>query len=179
MSGGPRECSDPDHPHVLMCPAQATRIAATVVMAGMARREDGIGLVWWDLGLKELRAADAEAAVRQLVGAGIGDRSWVTARDVIRTARAIRRARHDRAPEPVPPGGLDWPAQQRFIRWYWVAVGNGEAVDTALALAAGGVGLDRYLPPAPPDTGEPVDPAYAARVRGVLEQAKRKGAGRG
>lgn len=179
MSGGPRECADQSHPHVLMCPVQASQIAASVVMAGMARREDGIGQVWWGLGLNELRAADAEAAVRDLVAGGIGERSWITARDVVRRAKAIRRARHDRAPEPVPPAGLDFKGEQRFRRWYWIAVGNGEQPDTALELAAGGVGADRYLPPAPPDTGEPVDPATAARVRGVLEQAKKKEERRG
>lgn len=179
MSGGPRDCLDPGHPHVLMCPAQATTIAASVVMAGMARREDGIGLMWWNLGLSGLRYADAEAAVRELVAGGIGDRSWITARDVIRAARAIRRRRHDRAPEPVPPSGLDFAGEQRFRRWYWIAVGNGEQPGAALDLAAGGVGADRYLPPAPPDTGEPVEPATIDTVRRVLEQAKRKGQDRG
>lgn len=162
-----------------MCPVQAAQVAASVVMAGMARREDGIGLVWWELGLRELRFADAEAAVRDLVSGGIGERSWITARDVIRRVRTIRRARHERAPEPVPPAGLDFAGEQRFRRWYWIAVGNGEQPGVALELAAGGVGADRYLPPSPPDTGEPIDPAAAARVRGVLEASKRKGGGRG
>lgn len=176
---GPKECTDPAHGHVLMCPVQATTIAATVVMAGMARREDRIGVVWWELGLKELRIADAEAAVRELVSGGIGDRSWITARDVIRAARAIRRRRHERAPEPVPPDGLDAGGRSRFLRWYWTAVGNGEAPDTALELAAGGVGADRYIAPAPPDTGETVEPATIDTVRGVLEKARRKERERG
>lgn len=171
---GPRECTDKQHQHVLMCPVQATEIAAMVVMAGMARREAGIGLAWWTLGLCDLRYADAEAAVRDLVASGIGDRSWITARDVIRRARAIRADRHARAPEPDPPAGLDWPAEQKFRRWYWTAIGNGEPPEVALELAAGGVGMDRYLPPAPPDTGEPVDPEALRRVRGVIEAAKRK-----
>lgn len=179
MSAGPRECADKSHPHVLMCPVQASQITAAVVMAGMARREDGIGLIWWDYGLKELRFGDAEAAVRNLVSGGIGDRSWITARDVIRAARAIRRARHDRAPEPVPPAGLEWPKEQAFRRWYWVAVGNGEAPDQALELAAGTVGHDRYIEPAAPDTGEPVEPGSIESVRAALEEAKRKERGRG
>lgn len=174
MSGGPRECSDPAHPHVLMCPVQATAIASVVVMAGMARREDGIGNVWWGLGLSELRFADAEAAVRDLVAGGIGDRSWITVRDVVRRAKAIRHARHKRAPEPVPPGGLTFAEEQKFRRWYWTAIGNGDEPPLALERAAGGVGADRYLPPAPPDTGEPVDPAAIERVRGVLEASKKK-----
>lgn len=179
MSSGPRECKDPGHAHVLMCPVQASQVAAAVVMAGMARREDGIGLIWWDFGLKELRFADAEAAVRGLVSGGIGDRSWITARDVIRAARAIRRARHDKAPPPVPPAGLTFPQEQKFIRWYWTAVGNGEQAATALELAAGGVGHDRYLEPAAPDTGEPVEAGSIESVRAALEEAKRKENGRG
>ena len=178
MSTGPRECTDPTHPHVLMCPVQASAIAASVVMAGMARREDGIGNVWWGLGLNGLRHADAEAAVRDLVTGGIGDRSWITVRDVVRRAKAIRRARHERAPEPVPPSGITFEKEQKFRRWYWIAIGNGEQPGTALELAASGVGADRYLPPAPPDTGEPVDPAAEARVRRLIEASKKEG-GRG
>lgn len=157
-----------------MCPVQAAKIAGMAVMAGMARRDDGIGLAWWGLGLSELRYGDAEAAMRDLVSGGIGDRSWITARDVIRRARGIRRARHDRAPEPVPPAGLEWPKEQAFRRWYWVAVGNGETPDTALELAAGTVGHDRYIEPAAPDTGEPVEPGSIESVRAALEEAKRK-----
>lgn len=179
MSTGPEHCTDPRHQHVLMCPQQATLIAGAVVMAGMARRDDGIGVVWWGLGLNELRYADADAAVRELVAGGIGDRSWITARDVIRKVRAIRAARHAKAPDPVPPAGLSFPDEQRFRRWYWIAVGNGEQPAAALELAAGGIGADRYLPPSPPDTGEPVDPATLARVRGVLEASKKnRGGGR-
>lgn len=174
MSGGPRDCTDPSHPHVLMCPVQASMIAASVVMAGMARREDSIGQVWWGLGLNELRFADAEQAVRELVTGGLGDRSWITVRDVVRRVKSIRHARHARAPEPVPPAGLTFEDEQKFRRWYWIAVGNGEESGAALELAAGGIGADRYLPPAPPDTGEPVDPGMVARARAVIE-ANRKG----
>lgn len=188
---GPRECSDPAHGHVLMCPVQATAIAATVVMAGMARREDGIGNTWWMLGLSELRYADAEQAVRDLVAGGIGDRSWITVRDVVRRAKAIRHARHELAPDPVPPAGLEdderltlkeresrqWD-RQKFIRWYWTAVGNGDDPAVALELAAQGIGADRYLPPAPADADGPVDPGMIARARAVVE-ANRKGPRRG
>lgn len=171
---GPRECTDPGHPHVLMCPVQATAIAGMVVVAGMARREDGIGNVWWALGLSELRYADAEAAVKDLVAGGIGDRSWITVRDVVRKARSIRAARHAVAPPPDPPAGLPFEKEQKFIRWYWTAVGNGEPPGRALELAAGGVGLAGYLPPAAPDTGEPVDPGMVRRARAVIEQARTK-----
>lgn len=181
MSGptGPKECSDPGHGHVFMCPVQATMIAGMVVMAGMARRDEGIGNVWWTLGLSELRFADAEEAVRALVAGGIGDRSWITVRDVVRKARSIRAARHATAPPPDPPAGLSFRDEQKFVRWYWTAVGNGEPTGRALELAAAGIGMDRYLPPAAPDTGEPVDPAMVAESRAVIEQAKKKGGRRG
>ena len=162
-----------------MCPVQATQVATAVVMAGMARRDDGIGLMWWELGLRELRYADAMTAVRDLVAGGIGERKWITARDVIRRVRSLRAARHDRAPEPVPPSGLTFPEEQKFRRWYWIAVGNGDAPAVALDRAALGVGADRYLPPVPPETGEPVDPADVARVRGVLEAARDRSQRRG
>lgn len=177
MSTGPRECTDPAHGHVLMCPVQATQIAGLAVMSGMARRDDGIGLAWWTLGLCELRFADAEAAMRHLVAGGIGERKWITARDVIRQVRAIRAERHERAPEPVPPAGLEWAEEQRFRRWYWIAVGNGDAPPLALERAASGVGADRYIAPAAPDTGEPVDPDALAKARALIEA--RRGRRRG
>ncbi|GAA1333212.1 hypothetical protein GCM10009592_26790 [Brachybacterium rhamnosum] len=181
MSAGPRECTDPGHGHVLMCPVQATQIAGLAVMSGMARRDDGIGLAWWTLGLCELRFADAEAAIRHLVAGGIGERKWITARDVIRQVRAMRAERHDRAPAPVPPAQLEddpelaieeradrQARRQAFIRWYWTAVGNGEAPGRALELAAQGVRLDRYIAARPPEGGEVVGDDEVRRVRGAV-----------
>lgn len=173
-----------------MCPRQATQIAGMAVMSGMARREDGIGPAWWELGLKDLRYADAADAVRWLVAGGIGDRSWITARDVIRRVRAIRADRHARAPDPVPPADLMpadgdedtaelYEARKAFRRWYYTAVGNGEQPGRALELAVGAVGLDRYIEAGPVDTGGPVDPDAVERVRGVIEQDKKRKGHRG
>ena len=183
---GPRDCTgERCHAHVLMCPMQAADIASIVVQAGMIRREEGMGVTWWLLGLRELRVADAEDAVISLVSEGIGDRSWITPRDVIMRARSIRRARQDRAPDPIPPAGLEdderLPLEARadldrrrrqFVRWYWTAVGNGEPPDRALDLAAGTVGIDRWLPPAPVDEDGPVDPVMLSRVRGLIGTRK-------
>lgn len=156
MPSGPRQCQDDTHPHTLMCPVQAALVVTRCVAAGFTKGEAGTALAWWEVGLRHYRYADALEAITYLVGAELGDRYKVTARDLVKRIRATRADRIARAPEPVAPEGVD---STRWLYLYRRSVGNGDAPGVALELASQAVGLDRYIEAAPVVDGDegPVD----------------------
>lgn len=104
---------------------EAHNVVTYLVAAGKLQPLEGQATIWRDaLNHTRVRYTDAIEACRA-IAAGTG--SWLTPGDVIAEVRKVRATRigNRTAPEP-PPALADDPAgQQRWIRAYYAALGDG------------------------------------------------------